>query len=169
MLRVQRRACVALSAVIAPVLSDCSPLSILTANSVVADSGAPLPRSAGSRLTGDSGMNTNDRGSIGSPDEDRYFDSPNEKRLRATPQDVQAWLVKIKQFADCYGAAGASLLSKVEQSSRDGGAQGALETEDVSRHVMNIVLNACETHMETDAEAVLGFGRRGEGAGDMSG
>jgi hypothetical protein len=151
---------VALSAVVAPVSSDSSPLSVLTAGSVVADSGALS--SAGARQAGGGGGAFG----TGSPDDDQYFDSPSDKRLKATPQDVQNWLVKIKQFADCYGAAGASLLSKVERSCQD----ASLENEDVSRHLMNIVLNACETHMETDADNVLGFGRvGGADAVDMNG
>ncbi len=148
-LKVHRQACISLSTVLEPNSAESSVINVLTYGDNSADSKMSSPLAADLRRK---------QRAIGA-DEDNYFvDSPNEKMAKLTTYDFNNWLIKIKSFADCYGAAGASLISKVEKSIE---GRTDLGESNAPSKVLGIVMNACENHLKSDGDKFLSASSNG--------
>lgn len=140
-LKVHRQACISLSTVLDPGSADSSVINVLTYGGRLAGLKESSPLAANSQ---------GKRRTVGA-DEDSYFvDSPSDKMAKLSSYDINNVLIKLKSFADCYGAAGASLISKVEKSIE---SRTDKTESDAPSKVLGIVMNACENHLINDLDS----------------
>lgn len=86
-------------------------------------------------------------------DEELYFDS-HTGSTAYSDGDVEQLFGRLQEFTKSYGAASASLVSKV-QKSRKKSKVDASDVAELPTQVLRLVLNACEKHLKDDESNVF--------------
>ena len=140
---VQRQACISLAAVITSESTEGSShksaIDVLTGGSIL--------EHAGSISTRSSPLKRKEKDS----EEENYFDSPSGKgNSSLSPDNVEQWLKKLREYTSAYGAVGSSLVQKAKATNGD-------RTNEVPTKVLRVVLNACENDLNDAGADFLSF------------
>lgn len=139
---VQRQACISLAAVITSESTDRSSnrsvIDILTGGDMLGQEANSSTHTPAKRKEKES-------------EEENYFDSPSGKGSSSlSPDDVEQWLMKLREYTSAYGAIGSSLVQKAKTSNGN-------TTNEVPSKVLRVVLNACENDLNDAGANFLYF------------